>query len=391
MFRGVFLTGFILLSSFIRSPEGLDVIRIGILTNRNIRAIQIHPEMEGYKLVADGTVLASLDLSSRFSLINSGGFVSVKTPEKDLGQYKKIELLTTHSESYFRLYSIVPNGIERVYDDNLVVSSGSEGLKIINEVGLEKYIAGVVEAESGKEKHIEFYKAQAIISRSYALNNSRRFLNKGYNLNDLVDCQVYHGRARWEPLILQAVNATRGKVLVDSEMDLITAAFHSNSGGETVSSEVVWSGSLSYLAKREDRFSLNGDHAKWEKTVSKKDWLNYLSSKYGLDTSDRLLQEMAQNYSQRNRHVYFLDPIFKIPLKEIRADWSLNSTFFNIEPLNSDSLILKGRGFGHGTGLSQEGAMRMAELGFSHVDILHFYYDDVHIIHLEAIEFFRTD
>jgi stage II sporulation protein D len=391
MDRSIVLVVFLIIASICKSSSDVDVLLIGILTDKEIRAIQIHPETEGYKLLADGKTLLSLGLSSRFSLINADGYVRVKTPEKDFGKFKSVELLTGKPDSYFRLYSILPNGVERIYDDNLLVTSGRTGLRIINQVGLEKYVAGVVEAETGKEKHIEFYKAQAIISRSYALNNINRYLRKGYNLNDLVDCQVYHGRARWEPLIIDAVNETKGKVLVDSEMDLITAAFHSNSGGETVSSEVVWSGSLSYLSKRDDSFSLNGEHATWERRIGKQEWLEYLAEKYSFDSSDRLLREMAINYEQKNRHVFFLDPIFKIRLKDIRADWSLNSTFFSIQPLGSDSLLLKGRGFGHGTGLSQEGAMRMAELGFSYVDILHFYYDDVHIIHLEALEFFRTD
>lgn len=391
MYRSIFLVVFLTIASLCKSSADVDVLLIGILADKDIRAIQIHPETQGYKLLGDGNTLLALNLSSRFSLINADGYVWVKTPEKDLGKYKTVELRSTEPESYFRLYSMIPNGVERVYDDNLVVTSNRSELKIINQVALEKYVAGVVEAESGKEKHIEFYKAQAIISRSYALNNIKRYLKKGYNLNDLVDCQVYHGRARWEPLILEAVRKTEGKVLVDSEMDLITAAFHSNSGGETVSSEVVWSGSLSYLSKREDSFSLNGEHARWKKVISRKEWLDYLSSKYEFDTSDRLLEEMAVNYEQKNRHVYFLDPLFEIPLKQVRSDWSLNSTFFSVQPFGKDSLILDGKGFGHGTGLSQEGAMRMAELGFSYVDILHFYYDDVHIIHREALEFFKTD
>jgi len=391
MFRCLFFISLFLIPSFSASSSDLDVLLIGILTDSDIRAIQIHPETDGYKLLADGKTLISLDTLSRFSCINSGGYVRVKTPEKDFGQFKEIKLLCTNSESYFRLYSIIPNGIERVYDDNLIVKPGPKGLKIVNQVALEKYVAGVVEAESGKEKHIEFYKAQAIISRSYALNNAKRYMRSGYNLNDLVDCQVYYGRARWEPLIKDAVHQTRGKVLVDSEMDLITAAFHSNSGGETVSSEVVWSGSLSYLSKREDHFSLEGEHAKWQMKIAKSDWLNYLSSEFNFDTNDRQLNEMALNYVQEKRHVYFLDPKFNIPLKKIRSDWALKSTFFNVEPFGKDTLILKGKGFGHGTGLSQEGAMRMADLGFSYVDILHFYYDDVHIINLEAIDFFRTD
>ena len=391
MLRGISLLILFCFSLVAKSAGNFDVLLIGLLTDKNIRAIQVHPETGGYQLFADGHKLIELGINNRVSLIHTNGKVRVKTPEMDLGSFKKVEIKTDDTNAYFRLYSIIPSGIERVYDDNLIVLPSSGGLKIINQVGIEKYVAGVVEAETGKEKHIEFYKAQAVISRSYALNNSSRYIQKGYNLNDLVDCQVYHGRARWEPLIVQAVKETKGKVLVDSEMDLITAAFHSNSGGETVSSEAVWSGSLSYLSKREDAFSLNGEHSKWEKKISKDGWLTYLQTKYAFDTSDRLLKKMAQNYTQQNRHIYFLDPIFEIPLKEIRKDWSLNSTFFSIEPLGTDSLLFRGRGFGHGTGLSQEGAMRMAELGFSYIDILHFYYDDVHVIDLDAIEFFRTD
>jgi len=391
MYRLLAILGISLVSSFCWSSSNVDALLIGILTDKDIRAIQIHPESGSYKLIADGNTILKLGLSSRFSLIHTDGRVRVKTPESDLGSYKSIKLLSDTAHSYFRLYSIAPGGVERVYDDNLIVTSEKGRLKLINQVGIEKYVAGVVEAESGKEKKLEFYKAQAIISRSYALNNINRYIKKGYNLNDLVDCQVYYGKSRWEPLILSAVNETRGKVLVDSEMELITAAFHSNSGGETVSSEAVWSGSLSYLSKREDSFSLSGKHATWEKTIGKNDWLNYLTAEYNFDTSDKLLREMAVNYKQENRHVYFLDPLFGIPLKEIRSDWSLKSTFFSIQPYGVDSLVMKGRGFGHGTGLSQEGAMRMADLGFSYIDILHFYYDDVHIIDLDALEFFRTD
>ena len=100
---------------------------------------------------------------------------------------------------------------------------------------------------------------------------------------------------------------------------------------------------------------------------------------------------MALNYDQPSRDVFFIDPIFKIPLKEIRKDWQLKSTYFNVRPYTSDSLMIDGRGFGHGAGLSQEGAIRMGELGFPFEDILHFYYNDVHIIDLHALDFFRME
>lgn len=368
-----------------------DVVLIRILAPAQPNAVQIITEKGGYAIQANGERVLELGESERFSIINNGSSLTLKTPAKSYGTFPRLELQSLSDTGVFRIYVLRANPDERVYDDNLIFLPGSGSMQLINQVGLEKYVAGVVEAETGKEKPLEFYKVQAIISRTYALNNKSRYRKMGYDLNDQVDCQVYHGKARWEPEILEATQATRGKVLVDSEMRMITAAFHSNSGGETVSSDIVWSGALSYLSPRKDEFSLNGDHARWEKRIHRKEWLNYLRDKHGLNVADKLLLTMAVNYEQNNRHIYFLAPIFNIPLKHIRKDWQLNSTYFDISPLGSDSLRFEGKGFGHGTGLSQEGAMRMAELGFSYTDILHFYYNDVHVIDLKAINFFRTE
>jgi stage II sporulation protein D len=65
-----------------------------------------------------------------------------------------------------------------------------------------------------------------------------------------------------------------------------------------------------------------------------------------------------------------------MPLRTIRSDLNLRSTFFSVYA-NSDSVILKGRGYGHGVGLCQEGAMVMASKGFKFKDIINFYYSGV--------------
>lgn len=364
---------------------------IGILEPQRPRVVQVLVESGTYTVEVNGVVKLNLGTRERVMFAFSESMVKVSQAGNVIGRFKSVDLKSSDSSGVFRLFVLSTERDERVYDDNLTVSSHTHILKLINRVALEKYVAGVVEAETGKEKGVEFYKVQAIISRSYALNNLRKNWRNGYNLNDQVDCQVYHGKCRWEPEILDAVNATKGLVLVDSEMQLITAAFHSNSGGETVSSESVWSGALPYLTPRKDEFSLNGDHATWCKTIAVSDWLNYLKKNYNLQVEDKLIRAMSENYEQDNRQIFFLDPIFNIPLKDVRKDWKFNSTYFNIEPQGRDSLIFEGRGFGHGAGLSQEGAMRMADLGFSYTDILHFYYNDVHIVNLKALDFFRTD
>ncbi len=373
------------------SGTDYDHVSIGILEPQRPRLVQIIVENGSFTLKASGVVKLNLATGDRVMFSFFESMVKVTQSGTVIGRFKSVDLLANDSSGVFRLFVLSPDRTERVYDDNLTVSLNNHSLKLINTVALEKYVAGVVEAETGKEKELEFYKVQAIISRTYALNNLRKNWKNGYNLNDQVDCQVYLGKCRWEPEILTAVDETRGMVLVDSDMSLITAAFHSNSGGETVSSESVWSGALPYLIPREDEFSSFGAHAVWTKTIATSDWLNYLKKNYKLEVDDKLIRAMSENYEQENRQIFFLDPIFNIPLKDVRRDWKFNSTYFNIEPQGSDSLVFEGRGFGHGAGLSQEGAMRMADLGFSYADILHFYYNDVHIIDLKALDFFRTD
>lgn len=367
---------------------GMEEIRIGILGPQKPTSLQVIPEFGTYNVWADGKKIATLNARERITLVQRGARIEASLPGKVLGTFARMELLSVNEFGVFRLYVLKPGRDERVYDDHLHLWVANGQLQLVNQVDLEKYIAGVVEAESGKEKGLEFYRVQAIISRTYALSNRNRFLRKGYHLNDQVDCQVYQGKARWEPDIPEAVRATEGMVLVDSEMRLITAAFHSNSGGHTVSSEAVWSGPLPYLTPRRDDFSIDGAHYDWSRTVARRTWLAYLEDRFGIDTTDEKVVGAFTSYLQPQRALYLGDPAYKVALKDVRKDWTLNSTFFDVID-EGDSLRFQGRGFGHGTGLSQEGAMRMAQLGFTYHDILHFYYNDVHVIDLRVIEFFR--
>jgi stage II sporulation protein D len=74
----------------------------------------------------------------------------------------------------------------------------------------------------------------------------------------------------------------------------------------------------------------------------------------------------------------------------MRDDWSLRSTYFSTQEIDG-KIIVNGRGFGHGVGLCQEGAMKMAQLGYSFLEILRFYYTGVHLIDLEYINFYRSE
>jgi stage II sporulation protein D len=315
--------------------------------------------------------------------------VLVKTLEKKLGCYRKVSLVSIISASSFKLKSIAPATSIRIYDGDLQVSVEKEIMMLINHVDLEKYVAGVVEAESGTIAEDEFYKVQSILCRTYVLANKNKHLAEGFNLCDQVHCQVYRGKTK-NPRIFFASNETHDLVVVDNDLKLISTTFCSNCGGQTVNSEDVWGKPSSSLKSVKDSFCLRMPHARWERHVSVEDWKNYLELKLKFPVNDSTSFSSALNNNQNGRMVYFTDKNLKIPLKVIRTDFQLKSTFFSVMQRN-DSVIFNGRGYGHGVGLCQEGAMNMAKLGYSYKEILNFYYRNINIIDLDKMEFFKEE
>ena len=79
---------------------------------------------------------------------------------------------------------------------------------------------------------------------------------------------------------------------------------------------------------------------------------------------------------QMKRKKYFILDKDSIRMTKIREDWGFRSTFFDMFP-DGDSMLVWGKGFGHGIGMSQEGAMKMARDGFTYQDILQFYFHEI--------------
>ena len=76
--------------------------------------------------------------------------------------------------------------------------------------------------------------------------------------------------------------------------------------------------------------------------------------------------------------------------QQIRSDWQLKSAYFSIAELK-DSILISGRGYGHGVGMCQEGGIRMAKCGFPYEYIINFYYKNVEVVHLSRLDFFREE
>jgi stage II sporulation protein D len=374
------------LTSFFLPAENLQ---IRIYAHLKIYTIQLIVSEGNYKIIGDANVIAESTGESVFVLNIKGDSIEVKQNALRIGKYKYIKFAGNESgEIKFRMLN--PDRKPRIYQNNLSFSVVEENIRVINEVMLDNYIAGVTEAEAGSRSTQEFYKVQALLARTFALAHINKHVSEGFSLCDQVHCQAYYGKPR-DMNIFKAMESIKGKVVVDENLNLIIAAFHSNSGGQTANSEDVWGSKTSYLKSIRDSFSIKMPNAKWERKMLTDDWLSYLKLKHNFPIDQQDAKEAALNFSQDNRKIFLECSNSKVPLKNIRSDLQLKSTFFSISQLNNDSIIFKGRGYGHGLGMCQEGAMRMSKMGYGYLDILNFYYKDVQLIDLSKMSFFKDE
>ena len=302
--------------------------------------------------------------------------IQVKTDPYKTIQTSKASFSSLKNDALFALMQNSKTFIFK-YEGEFSLQPNGQKIQVINSLPLEEYVAGVVEAEGGANKPLEYYKVQAILSRTYALRNHERHV--GYDVCDGTHCQVYHGISKKEVDIFSAVKATENLVIVDSSAQLITAFFHSNCGGQTCSAQDVWTANLYYCVGKKDPYCMGMLNSTWKKSISANDWKNYLTTKnISINDSDECISG-SMNCSSNKRPLLYIQNNTTLSTKDMRTDLKLKSAYFHIEELDNE-VILHGRGFGHGVGLCQEGAMNMAKKGKSAEDILHFYFSGVHIL-----------
>jgi len=360
-------------------------LKIRIYSENNIKSFVFAPSEGTYNLQCDTNIIVTLNKDEIINIVQNNDSFEIKSLKQSFGKFKSVQLIGKDNFNNFKIKCTNPNNSLRIYNDDLLLNLSNNSLLLINDVELDNYIAGVVECEGGPKANIEYFKTQAIICRTYALENLSRHITEGYYLCDNVHCQVYRGNSKNKD-IYNAATLTSGLVIVDSTLRLINAAFHSNCGGQTVSSEDVWLTNKSYLKSVKDSFCINKRNAKWEKTIPFETWKQYLQSNGFHLNSDTNLYVFNQPF----RKTYYKINNDSIPLRKIRLDLNLKSTFFNVKVLNNN-VILKGRGYGHGVGLCQEGAMEMAKLNYSYKDIIKFYYKNTFIVNMRSLEQFQTN
>ncbi|MEH7379525.1 SpoIID/LytB domain-containing protein [Bacillus sp. JJ1533] len=307
--------------------------------------------------------------------------------------------------------------------------NSSGALAGINELPIEEYLYGVVPRELPPVPYgeLEAQKSQAIAARTYALSNMGKRGKDGYDLLPTTSDQVYGGYGDEHPISNGAVDGTRG-IVATYEGKLITAVFNSTSGGFSANNEDVWnsdpvpylrgvpdaqrgkafehvpsievfknhSNSKSLRAAKEGDFEADwSKYHRWNFEWTAEEISDVLSTSYNkevgkvyeINVTDRSSsgRVLEIEFVTENGTFYEYKDRIRTTLKYINASGnqaSLLSTLFHIEPVkdNNKEVIgfkVYGGGWGHGVGLSQTGAVGMAEKGATFEEILKHYYQGI--------------
>ena len=369
-------TGLLVLLLLGGGPAYTLDLRIGLRHDHLVRSA-LFTVVEGtYSAEWPGEPAVSCPPGSNWYLVCRDDSVFFRDPGGTWHSAVKISFRTTE-KAVFSLKPADPVLDSREYNGSLEAGIAMESLQLVNIIDLEQYVMGVVESEAGPDCPLEYYKVQAVLCRTFALKNMDRHSEEGFNLCDGTHCQFYKGRYIWNQDVEIGTEVTDGLVICDQDSVLINPVFHSNSGGETRGAGKAWLKEEPYLRPVLDPFSLGQPNSTWERSMSVGDWLMYLLS-YGIrfpakaDTSEI---EMRMKHRQ-DYYKVFGD---SIPVADIRDDFSYRSDFFDVL-LDGKTVRIKGRGYGHGVGLSQEGAMEMARRKYHYTAILNYYYYGILIL-----------
>ncbi|MBG0743918.1 MAG: SpoIID/LytB domain-containing protein [Cylindrospermopsis raciborskii KL1] len=309
-------------------------------------------------------------------------------------------------------------GNKKLFPGSLYLQPNAYGsYSLVNLVGVETYLRGVVPYEIGTKAPEAALEAQAIIARTYALRNIHRFAVDNYQLCADTHCQVYDGLNGASKRTDQAIVSTRGQVLTYKN-ELVDALYSSTTGGVTAYFSDVWNGedrpylrpvvdapkniwniSEKSLADEENFRQFIGleqgfneskwDVFRWYRETSlediTKDLQKFLKAKNSQYANFKTIEAMSITQRSHSGRILSLAVktdigVLSLHKDEVRSAFAAPvSTLFYLQPINKGKsqvwgYAFIGGGLGHGVGLSQTGSQNLAQLGWSSTKILTFYY-----------------
>ena len=324
-----------------------------------------------------------------------------------------VKLLPENPENRLKVLSLTRGQGNPAYRGSLTVYEDENGLRMVNELPLEQYLCAVVPSEMPSSYPKEALKAQAVCARTYAVVQMQAQKRKdlGAQVDDSVSFQVY-GNSQEAESSNEAVKATEGKILLNQGMP-ITAYYFSTSHGKT-STDEVWEASApsAYLKSVACTYDASEPWFQWQTEISMEKLLENAKNMYGeiskvqgleiketgegdavlnlaLQT-DQGMREIRSEYDIRSLLAPSGNPVIRQDGSSVKGGTLLPSAYFTLEESrggdgNLQGYKIVGGGYGHGVGMSQNGAKGMAQAGKSYQEILSYFYQEVELGNVQDV------
>ena len=297
--------------------------------------------------------------------------------------------------------------MSNVFCGDLYLSASGSTITPILHIYIQDYLYGVVAYEMSNSYPLEALKAQTVAARNYALRKKASRASSSYHVTDTTSDQVFKGYNSGQNKVIQAVDETDGRVLYAGS-SMASCYYGASNGGQTESTKNAWGSSLSYSTVKDDPYDLEHPSAKKTTATIRKDAKNLNASleaalisgaKKALNAQTvelsfiKAIVPCNPKYASPSRLYKTLT--FEIGVKadgvsrtakvdvgtygELESWYGLSINSSSNETIaveeDADAFDIVFRRWGHGIGMSQRGAQRMASAyGKSYSQILDFYY-----------------
>jgi stage II sporulation protein D len=297
----------------------------------------------------------------------------------------------------------LPSNVARTAVPRTIQVQVREGTAlVVREVALEDYVATTALSEIHPDNNDNrvaerMFEVQAVIARSYAASNRGRHARDGFDLCSTTHCQLYEparlGTSRWAALVRAAVQRTSGEVLWFADGPA-RAVFHADCGGHTSSAAAVWGGlAPAYLAGASDEGLACDAHKEWTfeiraaalRTALNADSRTAVGAALDqIEIAGRDSAGRAEKILLRGSRAFVIrGEVFRDVVTRALGARTLRSTLFTVRKSRAasaeataprDVFVFSGRGFGHGVGLCQAGALARLKAGASPEEVLEHYF-----------------
>lgn len=274
--------------------------------------------------------------------------------------------------------------IKFYFVSNRTVRVKKESTGQIIEVPFEEYIKGVLAGEMPISFEKEALKAQAVAARSYVLKKMEQAKDDEYDVVDTVMNQVYlddtYLKEAWKDTFDEKNNKLK-EVIIETRGEYLTyngevaeAFFFSTSTGKTENSGEVFMAQLPYLKSVDSSWDAEVSPVFNDKEqYSVHDFCAKLNIIYDEELSIDILKTTSTGRIKQIK----INGV-KFTGNQVASALNLRSTYFKINQVGSN-IIIATKGYGHGVGMSQYGALAMAKKGYKYDQILKYYYQGVEI------------